>query len=241
MTGVIVGTAGYMAPEQVQRRARRCARRSLRPWGDVVRDAGRAASVSARQHVRNASRRAHRRSARISSAERARAAPLGAHRDATARRRRPTRAFSRRSISSGRWSRWRTGAGDCIRSVRRLASGAARWWRSRRCAWIVAPALTALVAWCWSDCSPRAPSRARRTRLDAVHMAAAGRSGPRFGTGGLARRPAHRVRRQGCPGSRLFVRARGSPCGAGPGHRRSASSPFWSPDSRSLGFFAAAG
>ena len=50
--GVVMGTAGYMSPEQVRGEARRCPVRHLQPRGDSLRDADRPSGVHAARRRR---------------------------------------------------------------------------------------------------------------------------------------------------------------------------------------------
>ena len=121
--------------------------------------------------------------------------------------------------------------------------------RSRRVPWLVAAALAARTdRHRGHRHAPRRRAHAG-SRSDAVHHRAAGervvwRSEPwwhwqRHTAGGVSRWPAHRLRRaRPIRVSDLAAADRHAGGDADSGHRRRDVFPFWSPDSRSIGFFA---
>jgi eukaryotic-like serine/threonine-protein kinase len=125
-----------------------------------------------------------------------------------------------------------------------VASGAAQpsdstpWWRSRKAAWITAPVLTAAVLIGGWRVLPTAPREPRGTGLTQFTLTLP--AGVFLDSAPVVSPDGQLIAFVGkdAAGSRLFVRALGSREAVVIRGTEGVMQPFWSPDSKSLGFFA---
>lgn len=236
MTGVIVGTAGYMAPEQVKADAVD-ARTDLFALGVMLYE-----MLGGRHPFRRGS--TFETLHAVLTVDPADLSTANEHVPASLARvvmrllkKAPDARFQ--SALDLVWALEQVVAGPSTPApVDAHPSRSTAWWRPRAAAWVAAPVVTALVLiggwWLWPE-AQREPRSTALTQFtwtppagvfldsapvvspDSQHIAFAGRD---------------------ATGSRLFVRALGSREAVAIPGTEGARQPFWSPDAKSLGFFA---
>ena len=234
MTGVIVGTAGYMAPEQVKGETID-ARTDLFALGVMVYE-----MLGERHPFRRAS--TFETLHAVLTVEPPDLSRANEHLPAPLTRivmrllkKLPDARFQ--SALDLAWALEQAG-GQSDSSLDVGPSKSGRWWRSRSAAWIAAPALTAAVltgGW-WILPPATADTRAARliqfplTLPEGMFLDSAPVVSP--GGGQIA------FVGTNATGSRLFVRALGSREAVEIPGTEGAKQPFWAPDGKALGYFA---
>jgi len=235
MTGVIVGTAGYMAPEQVK--------------GDAVDARTDLFALGVMLYEMLGGRHPFRRG---STFETLHAVLTVDPPDLSTANEHISRSLARivmRLLEKAPDARFQS-ASDLVWALEQ-ASGpseialdvgrrrrSTRWWRSRAASWIAAPALTAaaLMGGWWM--LPHATDESPAPRLTQFTLTLP--DGMFLDSAPLVSPDGHHIAFVGtnAAGNRLFVRALGAREAVGIPGTEGVKQPFWSPDSKAIGYFA---